>query len=187
MRRVFVDDQREERPDEKPVYIDAYFCKSRFRHKHAEDSHSQEIVALKSGDEDAIESFVEEVAGWLCEGIAVAVVPGHDPRKQNSGIRQVAQRVAIKNSLHDLTIAVQRRVRIQPLHRRGSNDPEHLRASLAVPTPLLVKGQTIVLLDDVTTSGNSLAVCRDLLLENGAARVKMMALGKTWTPPRYRR
>ncbi len=38
---------------------------------------------------------------------------------------------------------------------------------------------TVILLDDVTTSGNSLMACRDILMDNGIKNVYMLALGKT--------
>ena len=41
---------------------------------------------------------------------------------------------------------------------------------------------TVLLLDDVTTTGNSLIACRDILLKNGADDVIMFALGKTKEP-----
>ncbi len=39
----------------------------------------------------------------------------------------------------------------------------------------------VLLIDDVTTSGNSLRACRDILLQNGAKKVYMLALGRTAT------
>lgn len=41
-----------------------------------------------------------------------------------------------------------------------------------------VKGDIILLMDDVTTTGNSLYACREILLQNGAETVEMFALGK---------
>jgi len=40
----------------------------------------------------------------------------------------------------------------------------------------------VILLDDVSTTGNSLIACRDILMENGADYVIMFALGKTKKP-----
>ena len=37
----------------------------------------------------------------------------------------------------------------------------------------------ILLVDDISTSGNSLLACKELLMENGAERVAMFALGKS--------
>ena len=36
----------------------------------------------------------------------------------------------------------------------------------------------ILLMDDVTTTGNSLYACKEVLMEKGAKQVEMFALGK---------
>ncbi len=51
--------------------------------------------------------------------------------------------------------------------------------SIRVEDADCIKGKRVLLLDDVTTSGNSLLACRRLLLQAGAADVKMVALGRT--------
>lgn len=43
-----------------------------------------------------------------------------------------------------------------------------------------VKGLTVYLFDDITTTGCSLQACKSLLLEAGASRVVMIALGRTY-------
>ncbi len=42
-----------------------------------------------------------------------------------------------------------------------------------------VEGEDVLLLDDISTSGNSLLACRDILIANGARSVEMLALGRT--------
>ena len=37
----------------------------------------------------------------------------------------------------------------------------------------------VLLMDDITTSGNSLYACKNILIESGADTVEMFALGKT--------
>lgn len=41
-----------------------------------------------------------------------------------------------------------------------------------------VQGDIVLLMDDVTTTGNSLYACREILISRGAQKVEMFALGK---------
>ena len=41
------------------------------------------------------------------------------------------------------------------------------------------KGDTVILLDDVATTGNSITACRDILMSCGAREVMMIVLGMT--------
>ena len=43
---------------------------------------------------------------------------------------------------------------------------------------LRISADIVLLMDDVTTTGNSLYVCKEILLNRGAANVEMFALGK---------
>jgi predicted amidophosphoribosyltransferase len=59
--------------------------------------------------------------------------------------------------------------------RGERNITKHLN-SIEVINQHLIKGQIVILLDDVCTSGNTLAACTQLLMEAGAAEVKQHAL-----------
>lgn len=41
-----------------------------------------------------------------------------------------------------------------------------------------IEGDIVLLMGDVTTTGNSLYVCKELLTRRGAGEVEMFALGK---------
>ena len=54
------------------------------------------------------------------------------------------------------------------VHRRSIDIGERVR-----------KDRTYILIDDITTTGNSLAACAEILARNGARRILPIALGKT--------
>ncbi len=159
-----------------------YWPEQRFPQQHGSDQGSQKIIKLKNKDAAVISELAEQVSDFVCSGIAVAVVPGHDPKSQDSGMRRLAKIVASDFQRLDATDAIVRTQFTNPRHQGGDRSEATLRASLAVQNPQLVRAKTVLLLDDITTSGNSLKVCRELLLEHGAERVKLLALGRTWQP-----
>ncbi len=61
----------------------------------------------------------------------------------------------------------------------GNRDYQQELASLQITDSNLIKGKTVLLLDDVKTQGNSLNAGKTLLLSQGATQVIMFALGKT--------
>ena len=68
---------------------------------------------------------------------------------------------------------------IDKLATGGERSMDIQKKTLAVNPELPIADNVILVVDDVSTSGNSLMACRDLLLENGAERVAMFALGKS--------
>lgn len=50
--------------------------------------------------------------------------------------------------------------------------------SISTVRDISVKEDIVLLMDDVTTTGNSLYACREILMEHGAKSVEMFALGK---------
>jgi Predicted amidophosphoribosyltransferases len=126
----------------------------------------------------ALRRLIHDVNRLLSPNIAVAVVPSHDPAAGISGIQQLAQALA-KQSRIDATACLVRYRRISKLATGGSRSVEQHLNSIRVEHAEIIQGQEVLLLDDVTTSGNSLIACRQLLLGAGATRVKYMALGQT--------
>jgi ComF family protein len=67
-----------------------------------------------------------------------------------------------------------------PQHRLPAADRrENLRGAFAVPRPALVQGGRVLLIDDVTTTGATLAAARTALQTAGAAEVGALALLRT--------
>jgi predicted amidophosphoribosyltransferase len=112
----------------------------------------------------------------------LAVVPGHDERSTNRERalgRVVARLVSdIGSRFVDGSDALLRHRTIQKLATGGDRGAHVHRGSVRVAADELVMGRSVVVLDDVTSTGNSLRACVDLLQEAGASRVIGVALAR---------
>lgn len=149
------------------------------------DANSRLIMDLKIKDSDskarqaAVEHFVEELDPCIASRLAIAVVPSHDPAKKLTGIRRVARRLAARKDRIDAVPCLVRTVKVAEKKAGGSRDIQIDLKSIRVHDRSVIAGRSVVLLDDVMTSGNSLRACRRLLLAAGAAAVQCLAIGKT--------
>lgn len=78
------------------------------------------------------------------------------------------------NKVHYL----QREYSIEKLATGGNRDKDVHFNSIITLDEIGVQGDVILLMDDVTTTGNSLYVCKEILLSKGANKVEMFALGR---------
>jgi predicted amidophosphoribosyltransferase len=72
-----------------------------------------------------------------------------------------------------------RKKTIDKLAYGGSRDISVQLDSLGVNENMTIEGDVVLLVDDVTTSGASLEACKEILLNYGAKRVAMLALGQS--------
>lgn len=133
---------------------------------------------LKDGDPRCFKIFFPHVLKTIPDGWAVAVVPGHRHDVLSSGIRKLVSSAAKKKGILDLTGVLQRERTIQKLQQGGDRRPEVHFGSIVVRHKKEIEGKKIVLFDDVTVTGNSLVVCKKLLIGTGAKNVSMVALTK---------
>jgi hypothetical protein len=136
------------------------------------------ILDLKEGKPNGIDHFYNVVNRMLNVGIAIAVVPSHNPANIDTGIRKLAIRLA-QNGRYDATSCLVRTKMIEKLAHGGSRDKEVHLNSIEVRNSHIIHNKEVLLMDDVTTSNNSLLACRELLLKAGASVVQCFALAQT--------
>ena len=111
-------------------------------------SHSGLILDLKGLSSHAINHFREMVEPELHHGIAIAVVPSHDPAKTHGGLHALAAALAERGKRIDASGCLVRRQKIDKLAHGGSRDKSVHLNSISVVRPNLIKGRDVLLLDD---------------------------------------
>ena len=152
------------------------------------DQEDGRILDLKSNQDAAVAASVRDFARVLRPmplpaRTVLAIVPGHDARLSNKDRalgRVVAQLVAdIGPRFVDGADVLVRERTVAKLATGGERSQDIHAASIRVANRDLVAGRSVVVLDDVTTTGNSLRACLALLREAGARRVGAVALART--------
>jgi predicted amidophosphoribosyltransferase len=143
------------------------------------DSASGRILDFKKGQQYAFRHYLKEFDEKLPADSVLCAVPSHAPGGDGE-VRELARRLAGRRDRRtDATACLVRHTKIQKLSEGGCRRPEmHLR-SIRVEQADLIRGRDVILIDDVTTTGNSFKACRQLLLDAGAASVHCVALSKT--------
>lgn len=137
------------------------------------------ILDLKEKKESALQFFFSVLRDEFCHGISVCVVPSHVASATNSsGIAELARRLAADDR-RDCVDFLLRARSVDKLATGGERRLDVQFHSIIVNSHYNLSNDIVLLVDDVTTSGNSLYACRDILLSNGAKRVAMFALGRS--------
>lgn len=180
-------------------YIHEYIPSRSMRyHKESENRISRMIWDLKEGDDDAIEFFAEELLEALEElspkiksgKIGLVAVPPSKVDKY-SPIRECIEYMIeeedcypyeIRQTLYDYGELLTRIEDVPTSHNGPRVSYDRHKESIACSRNQLSKYWTaFVILDDVTTKGTSMDVCRDILIEHGAKEkyIYRLAIAKT--------
>lgn len=113
----------------------------------------------------------------------IVPVPLHDKRLRQRGFNQAAVLARILSSqtgLPNLENCLAREL-YTPMHRAGMDEQarrESVERAFVVKQPRLIKGEKILLVDDVFTSGATASACAKALKENGAGEVFVMTIAR---------
>ncbi|WP_330203597.1 hypothetical protein [Cyanobacterium sp. Dongsha4] len=148
------------------------------------DHWSQQILNLKKSRGEAIRFFKNQVINYIENELnydisIITYVPSHEAHKTSkSGIAIVAEIVAVQCDL--LFVDCLQRVRtIDKLSYGGCRDITVHMNSIEVVKKELIYNKNILVLDDVSTTGNSLKACAILLNNTGVNNVFCLSLAQT--------
>ncbi len=184
-KRIFTNDAWEELAREGEILSYGTYHKYRLPDGSVNPDFRKDIISglildVKEKKERALNYFYNALSGEIEKGVAICVVPSHSAGNTNqSGIAILARRLASSENRIDMVDYILRSETIDKLATGGERSMDIQKKTLAVNPELPIADNVILVVDDVSTSGNSLMACRDLLLENGAERVAMFALGKS--------
>ena len=137
------------------------------------------INELNKGRKWVLTRLFERLDPMLEDGVALAVVPSHDPFNADPPTRQLARLLAAGGEGRvDATGCLVRHTRIKRVVFGGPSYRGLHRQTIAVNDLERVAGRNVLLLDDIAKSGASLRACEELLYEAGARRVQTLALGR---------
>ncbi len=142
-------------------------------------SFSGKILDVKESKPNGILSLSSRLNPLINMDIPICIVPPSDPERSDSGMMKLSQ-LLIHEGRIDATSCLQRIEKISKLVTGGDRNVEtHLR-TIRVINPELIKNKHVLLLDDVTTTGNSLFACKKKLLDAGASDVTCFALRQNY-------
>lgn len=141
------------------------------------DVFSGRILDLKDGKSAAVRYFYNLLNEEICEGVTICVVPSSNSDRKVTGMVLLGEMLAQNNRVNKVYF-LNRTKSIDKLATGGRRDKEVHMESISAVSDISMKEDIVLLMDDVTTTGNSLYACKEILMECGANSVEMFALGK---------
>jgi predicted amidophosphoribosyltransferase len=148
------------------------------------DKFSGLILDLKNKNEKGLNYFTDKLKSYFKYPYPVTIVtiPSHDPSISDNGIRLLAKRIlAHYPDWVDGTHCLVRTKLLPRSSSHGRRSPEDVGKSLKVVDTHLLDNKYILLMDDITTSGQSLVMCRSVIQGHVATTKKIhrFALAQT--------
>ena len=148
---------------------------------NVKDDYPNKAEWQKKSISESFGYYTNLLSPLIMPGSILAVIPSSNPNKKWHGITKMIMICAKKLNLIDGSGLLIRKHEIQKLAGNASANRSlgvH-QDSLAIANPAGVKGKTILLIDDVSTTGNSLTVAIEKFQEAGAHKIVCLILGKT--------
>lgn len=132
----------------------------------------------------AVEEFIHSLLSKITEESdasieIVAAIPGHQAHSISQGLVDLTHAIADQLYIVAMPTLLTRTKTIEKLSQGGNRSVLVHQDSMTVVGQHNVIGKSILLIDDVRTTGNSLTAGANLLLQAGAKAVHILAIGQT--------
>lgn len=152
---------------------------------------SKEMMKLKLQEESAIVLFGKQLKKGIAElvykdgtpfsYITMAVMPSHTAYEWGAPLEQICHSLCKGFGMFDGTRLLVRHTNHDQLTAGGNRSVESHIETMRINPEYRIKGRTVIVLDDVTTSGNSLKAAETILRQHGAKKVYLVAIAQTMT------
>ena len=164
-------------------YLYPYYSVTGDSYKHSEDKGTQLILDLKYKKKpEAIEYIAQELDEIFSKErvFVLCVVPSSEKNNRETGLRIcITKLLSARPDIIDGRECLARKFDIPKKSAGGPRDYEKELESLELANARIIKGKDVVLIDDVVTTGCSLAAGAKILSDGGAKTVTPFAIGRT--------
>ncbi|MGH4121706.1 MAG: ComF family protein [Clostridium sp.] len=146
--------------------------------------HTKILYQFKQGDAHAITHYYNLLKDELVnfkgnKDTIIIPIPSSTAGKVSLSLLGLSSRLASYNNISYLGDSLKRTIDIPKLAQGGDRRKEVHFKSLIINNPQSIKNKIILLLDDVTTTGNSLLASKELFKKSGAKDIICLCLTKT--------
>ena len=138
-----------------------------------------------SFQEGAIKFFskviVSQLSHLVCDSPkSFCIVPSHEQGQLSYGLMKVMSNISEEFDFSNTDNLLVRTATVEKSATGGDRSIQHHLDSLAAINHEFIEGKVIYLFDDISSTGNSMHACKEILLSAGALRVAMISFGQTW-------
>lgn len=151
---------------------------------------SERILAFKNGDDAAVRQFADEMKeamddkyrGYMekLSNTVVCVMPSHEAGQYSKGLTRLAAYLSFTYGMIDAEHLIKRKITHDKISTGGDRSVQKQLETLEVSTDYIIAGKDVIVLDDVTTTGNSIEAVRRLLRKYNVGKIYAQTLGKTY-------